>query len=117
MTLTVSILMFKEKIMTRREMASLLAKRVGITVTKAHEILHVIFDAEGNEGLMVQEFLKKDGKVVIPGFGTFATRIRAGRKGTNPSNGKHITIPPRPYVYFRMGKHLRKKMEDSEHLS
>lgn len=96
--------------MTKREMASQLAKRVGITVAKSHEILNVIFDAEGDEGIMMQALLK-EGRVVIPGFGTFATRTRAARRGTNPSNGKHITIAPRPYVYFKMGKHLRHQME------
>jgi DNA-binding protein HU-beta len=48
---------------------------------------------------------------VIPGFGTFGTRKRAARKGTNPATGKKIDIPAKNYAYFKPGKTLRERVE------
>ena len=48
----------------------------------------------------------------IPGFGTFGTRSRAAREGTNPANGQKITIPARKYAFFKPGKTLRERVED-----
>ena len=44
-------------------------------------------------------------------FGTFATKTRAARTGTNPSTGKPINIPKRTYVRFSPGKTLKERVE------
>lgn len=95
--------------MTKKQIASALASETGLSVAKANDVLTALFDANG-KGIIARA-LKDGSKVTIPGFGTFATRERAARTGTNPSTGKKIKIPARNYVLFRAGKTLREKIE------
>jgi len=96
--------------MTKKEMAAALAKETGLSVAKANEVLTTLFDATPGNGIIARE-LDNGGKVTIPGFGTFGTRRRAARTGTNPSTGKKIKIPARNYVFFRAGKTLKERVE------
>jgi DNA-binding protein HU-beta len=96
--------------MTKKELAAKLAKQTGISVAKANEILTAIFDANPGSGIIAVE-LDAGRKVTIPGFGTFGTRKRAKRQGTNPADGKKIEIPARNYAFFKPGKTLRDRVE------
>ena len=96
--------------MTKKEMAAKLAKKTGLSVAKANEVLTTIFEATPGNGIIAVE-LDAGRKVTIPGFGTFGTRKRAARTGTNPSSGKKIEIPARNYVFFRPGKTLKERVE------
>lgn len=53
---------------------------------------------------------KGDGKVQIVGFGTFAVKKRAARKGRNPKTGEPMTIKASKTVSFRPGKELKQKL-------
>lgn len=96
--------------MTKKEMAAKLAKQTGLTVAKSNEVVNAIFEASSGKGIIATE-LDGGGKVTIPGFGTFGTRRRSARTGTNPATGARIEIPTRNYVYFRAGKTLRERVE------
>lgn len=96
--------------MNKKELAASLAKKTGISQAKAMEVLNAIFDGDPNVGIIASE-LNSGNKVTIPGFGTFATKERAARTGTNPSSGNKISIPARAYTFFKPGKTLR------EHIS
>jgi len=50
---------------------------------------------------------KKDGKVTLVGFGTFAKVRRKARKGRNPHTGAAIKIKARNAVKFKAGKKLK----------
>jgi len=96
--------------MNKTEMAVKLAKKTGLSQGKAAEVLDNIFSAQPRKGIIATALDAGD-KVTIPGFGTFATRQRAARKGRNPATGATITIPQRQYVYFKAGKTLRERVE------
>jgi DNA-binding protein HU-beta len=93
--------------MNKSELATKLAKKVGLTQAKAAEVVDAIFNA--SKGIIAVE-LDAGHKVTIPGFGTFATRKRKERKGRNPATGKPITIPARHYTTFKPGKTLKEKV-------
>ena len=57
--------------------------------------------------LSLQDGLKRDGKVQLPGFGTFEIRERAARVGRNPSTGVVIEIPAVKVPAFKPGKVFR----------
>ncbi len=97
--------------MNKKEMAAKLAKKSGLTQAKAMEVLNLIFDAEPGKGIIAVE-LDAGRKVTIPGFGTFGTRSRAARTGTNPSTGEKIEIAAKKYAFFKPGKTLRERVED-----
>jgi len=95
--------------MNKKELAAKVAKETGISQAKAGEIINAIFDARKGKGIIAKE-LDGGKKVTIPGFGTFGTRVRAARTGTNPATKKKISIPKRTYPYFRPGKTLKERV-------
>lgn len=96
--------------MTKKELAAKLAKKCDLSQAKANDVINAIFDAKPGEGIIAVALDAGD-KVTIPGFGTFSTRKRAARTGTNPSTGKKIQIPARNYAHFRPGKTLKERVE------
>jgi DNA-binding protein HU-beta len=54
------------------------------------------------------EELKAGNEVVLTGFGTFSTRLRAARKGVNPQSPKEkIDVPAVTIPKFKSGKSLK----------
>ncbi|HAN31325.1 MAG TPA: hypothetical protein DCQ06_06990 [Myxococcales bacterium] len=94
--------------MNKKQLASQLAWRSGMSRVRANELLTMLFDAD--DGIFANE-LVEGGKVTLPGFGTFVTKERAERIGTNPSTGTRITIPSRIAAYFKAGKTLRARLD------
>lgn len=54
---------------------------------------------------------KKDGKVTLVGFGTFAKVRRKARKGRNPQTGEEIKIKASNTVKFSAGKKLKEAIK------
>lgn len=95
--------------MNKKELIAKLAKSTGLSQAKAGEVLNALFDAESGKGLIAIE-LDQGNKVTIPGFGTFGTKKRAARTGTNPANGSKIKIEAKNYAFFKPGKTLRERV-------
>ena len=56
---------------------------------------------------VVEEELKKGGKIQLVGFGTFEVAERAARTGINPSTKEAIQIPASKAPKFKAGKALK----------
>jgi nucleoid DNA-binding protein len=95
--------------MNKKELIAKLAKSTGLSQAKAGEVLNALFEADGGKGIIAVE-LDAGRKVTVPGFGTFGTKKRAARTGTNPANGKKIQIAAKHYAYFKPGKTLRERV-------
>ena len=70
------------------------------TKKDANEAVDAVFAA-------IQEFLAKDEKVQLIGFGNFEVRERAARKGRNPQTGEEIEIAASKSPAFKPGKALK----------
>ena len=68
-------------------MAAKLATKCDLSKAQALEIITCIFETEPGHGIIAVE-LDAGRKVRLPGFGTFSTKHRASRKGSNPATGK-----------------------------
>jgi DNA-binding protein HU-beta len=90
--------------MTKAELVGVIAKAAGITKDKAAKSL------EAYEVAVTKE-LKKSGKLVLVGFGTFSVVKRKAREGRNPQTGKAIKIPAKKVVKFKAGKDLASKVK------
>jgi DNA-binding protein HU-beta len=90
--------------MTKAELIGVIAKSAGITKDKAAKALDSYQDAVTKE-------LKKSGKLVMVGFGTFSVVKRKAREGRNPQTGKAIKIPAKKVVKFKAGKELAGKIK------
>ncbi len=87
--------------MTKAELVDMMAKDAKISKVAAANALNS-FMANITKALK-----KKEGKVTLVGFGTFAKIRRKARKGRNPQTGEPIKIKACNVVKFRPGKKLK----------
>lgn len=91
--------------MTKAEMIAAIADKTGLTKTDADSAMVATFD-------LISEIMANDGEVRIPGFGSFKTKIRAERKGRNPSTGEEITIPKAKIANFKPAAQLKEAINN-----
>ena len=87
--------------MTKAELVEQMAKDAAISKTAAAAALNSFI------ATVTKSLKKKDGKVTLVGFGTFAKVRRKARKGRNPQTGEVIKIKAGNVVKFRAGKKLK----------
>ena len=90
--------------MNKAELVAEIAKKSGLTKASAEKALKAYIDATTKE-------LKKGGRVVLVGFGSFSLAKRAARAGRNPQTGKAIKIAAKKVVKFKPGKELSVKVK------
>jgi len=87
--------------MTKAELVEKMAKDAKISKAAAGDALNSFIAS------VTKALKKKDGKVTLVGFGTFAKVRRKARKGRNPQTGAAIKIKARNAVKFKAGKKLK----------
>ena len=87
--------------MTKAELVEKMAKDAKISKVAAANALNSFM------GNITKALKKKDWKVTLVGFGTFAKIRRKARKGRNPQTGEPIKIKACNVVKFRPGKKLK----------
>ena len=90
--------------MNKTELISSVAKTAGVSKKDTEQVLNAFFST-------VQETLKQNDKVQLPGFGTFETRQRAARTGMNPQTKKPVAIPAVTVPAFKAGKGLKDSVD------
>jgi DNA-binding protein HU-beta len=79
-------------------------------MTKAELVATIAGKTEQTQkvvGEVIAEFcktVKTADKVTLVGFGTFAIKTRAARKGRNPQTGVEIDIPAKTGLTFKASK-------------
>lgn len=86
--------------MNKAELIATMAETSGVSKKDTEQVLNAFIAT-------VQKTLKQDGKVQIPGFGSFEVRERAARSGRNPLTGKAIEIAAAKVPAFKAGKGLK----------
>ncbi len=86
--------------MSKQELVEIVAEKAGLS--KADALRAVNATLEG-----IEEGLKKDKKVTLVGFGTFAAKERAARDGINPLTKEKLHIPAKIAVTFKAGNKLK----------
>jgi len=90
--------------MTKVELIAAMADDAGITKAAAAKAL-------GSYIANVARELKKNGKLGLVGFGTFAVSKRKARSGRNPQTGEKIKIGAKKVIKFKAGKALANKVK------
>jgi len=93
----------KKKNVTRKELASSVYGKLGISQRNAAEIVDTVFTVMKNT-MVAGELVK------LVQFGTFTVRDKAPRRGRNPKTGASMTITKRQMVSFRPSKRLRERL-------
>lgn len=86
--------------MTKAELIEAIAKATDLSKAKAQETMEATFDIIGKT-------IKKEKKILIPGFGTFSLAKRKARKGRNPKTGEEIKIKASKTVRFKPATKLK----------
>ena len=86
--------------MNKSELIAAIATKTGETKKDAEATLNAFVN-------VVSETLAKGDKVQLVGFGSFAVRKRAARKGRNPQTKEEIKIPASKAPVFKAGKALK----------
>jgi DNA-binding protein HU-beta len=86
--------------MTKAELVSLMAKAAGSSRGPAERAMGAFVSA-------VFDALRREKRVTLSGFGTFAVGKRAARTGRDPRTGKAILIPPAKVPRFRPSRALK----------
>ena len=83
--------------MTKEELIDKVASDAKITKVQARAALESFMDS-------IKKTLKKGGRNLLVGFGTYSVSKRKARIGRNPQTGKEIKIPAKKVVKFKAGK-------------
>lgn len=87
--------------MTKAQLVEQMAKDAGISKAEAGKAINSLISG-------IEEAIKEeDGKITLPGFGTFSKVYRKARQGVNPATGEKIAIEARYAVKFQAGKALK----------
>ena len=93
--------------MTKSELITHVARRLPFIPLKDAEIIvDMIFDS------MVDALAQGD-RIEIRGFGSFKVKDRGEREGRNPKTGESIHIPAKKYPFFRIGKELHERINQT----
>ncbi|MBC7355200.1 MAG: HU family DNA-binding protein [Desulfomicrobiaceae bacterium] len=90
------------------------------TLTKA-EIIDAIYEKsrrhraeiKGHVDTLIElmkEGIKKDGALLVSGFGKFDAYAKSPRRGRNPQTNEAIILPGRKVVVFRISRKLRAEL-------
>ena len=88
--------------MNKSELVEAVQKSLGNEATKrcAEDALAAVLGS-------IATGVKKDGKVQLIGFGTFAVKQRAARQGRNPKTGEAMQIKASKTVVFKCSSSLK----------
>jgi integration host factor subunit alpha len=81
-------------VMTKADIIDNIREKVGFTRAEIAKIVESTFD-------IMKETVQREGKIVISGFGVFATKNKRGRRGRNPQTGSDLQISPRRILTFK----------------
>ncbi len=82
-----------------------------LAISERVDVSRVDVEAVVEEFLsLIEKSIIKGEEVKLSGFGCFEKKQRKERKGTNPSDGKHIIIPASATISFRPSKNFKAKV-------
>ena len=90
--------------MNKLELVEVVSSKAQITKAEAHKVVDAVFDG-------IIEGLVADGKVVLPGFGSFEVRNKTAREGRNPRTGEVVKIAAKRAPAFKPGKGMKEAVE------
>ena len=90
--------------MNKHELIETVSSKAEITKKEADLVVNATLDA-------IIEGLAKEGKVVLPGFGSFEVRNKTAREGRNPRTGEKVKIAAKRAPAFKPGKAMKEAVD------
>lgn len=90
--------------MTKSQLIDSIAGRAPhVPRREVERIVNTVFEA-------MIDALKREQRIEIRGFGSFAVKVREQRDARNPRTGDKVRVPRRLTPYFTVGKELRDRL-------
>lgn len=86
--------------MNKKEFIDQLAEDAELSNAQSASVFQAVFDN-------LKALLVAGDSLSVPGFGSFGTKVRAARKGRNPSTGAEMDIPEAIVAFFKAGSVLK----------
>jgi integration host factor subunit beta len=83
-----------------------LAQKCHIPPKVAAEVVDLFFGS-------MAEALRQGDRVEIRGFGSFVSKRYGAYEGRNPKTGAKIIVPEKRLPFFKVGKELRRKVDQA----
>jgi DNA-binding protein HU-beta len=93
--------------MTKAELITLIAQESELSKIQAQKALESVISS-------IVKTLKKDGRAMVFGLGSFDVVKRPKRKGRNPRTGEPLTIKAHKAVRFRPAKVLKDSVNNGK---
>jgi len=61
----------------------------------------------------ISNALSRGDRVELRGFGSFSVKKREARRARNPKSGESVDVPAKHVPYFKTGKELRDRLNQS----
>jgi DNA-binding protein HU-beta len=94
--------------MTKAELIDTIANSKNMPEGLTKKAVTTVFETAFEE---IRKSVKKEGKLTVPGFGTFTKKKRAAREGRNPQTGESIKIKASVTMTFKPAKDLKEYFE------
>jgi len=92
--------------MIKSKLIKYVSEKVGVTHEVAELAVNTIFDS-------MTEALVREESIEIRGFGSFKVRHYKERKGRNPKTGQIIDVSPKKRPFFKVGKELKERVNNT----
>ena len=86
--------------MNKTELVEVVSSKAEISKAEAQKVVTATLNA-------IIDGVVSDGKVILPGFGSFEVRTRTARTGRNPRTGEQIKIEASRVPAFKPGKDMK----------
>jgi len=93
--------------MNKLELISALKKEADISKSEAAKIVQIFFDS-------MADALVKDERIEIRGLCSFYVKKYKSYVGRNPKTGEKVMIRPKKLPFFKCGKELRDRVNNSQ---
>ena len=92
--------------MTKSDLIDLIGASQKLPKGRAELLIHMIFEA-------LEAALKRGERIEIRGFGSFELRSYRGYDGRNPRTGSAVEVRPKRLPFFKVGKELKERVNES----
>jgi len=91
---------------TKSDLIEQLSADTKISKGKSEQVVNVIFES------MIHAMLRHE-RIEIRGFGSFEVREYKAYEGRNPRTGDSVRVKPKKLPFFKVGKELRERVNNS----
>jgi integration host factor subunit beta len=92
--------------MTKSDLIEKLAERLKLPKGKAETIVNTIFES-------METALARGERIEIRGLGSFEVRSYKAYEGRNPRTGEPVGVQPKRLPFFKVGKELKERVNES----